>query len=128
MKKILLGMGIIFGVAALTLGANAAPMYTAPNVGNSSFLPMMQSQMEREETLDFVNDSENYKKKREAKDNSENTIRQSNYNPNYAPNYGGTYLHPVHPVQMQFTRDANGNIKIQGIQSNSEMIMNTNRQ
>ena len=127
MKRILLGIGIIFGIAALTLSTNAAPMYTAPNVGNSNFLPMMQSQMEKEETLDFVNDSENYKKKREAKNNSENTIRESHFNPNYTPNYGGTYLHPGHPVQMQFTRDANGNIKIQGIQSNSEMIMNTSR-
>lgn len=123
MKKILLGTGIIFGIAAFTLSANAMPMYTAPNAGNSSFLPMMQSQMEKEETLDFVNDSENYKKKREAKFNSENTIRESHFNPNYTPNYGGTYLHPVHPVQMQFTKDASGNIKIQGFQSNSEPIM-----
>ncbi|MBR1460896.1 hypothetical protein IJ596_04615 [bacterium] len=125
MKKILLGMGIVFGVAAFTLSANAMPMYTAPNAGNSSFLPMMQSQMEKQETLDFVNDSENYKKKREAKYNSENAVRESNFNPNYSPNYGGTYLHPVHPVQMQFSKDANGNIKIQGIQSNSETIINT---
>ncbi len=125
MKKILLGMGIVFCVSAFTLTANAMPMYTAPNAGNSSFLPMMQSQMEKEETLDFINDSENYKKKREAKYNSENTIRGSHFNPNYSPKYGGTYLHPVHPVQMQFTKDANGNIKIQGLQSNSEMIKET---
>ena len=128
MKKILFGMAMLFGVVALVgLSADASPMYTAPNVGNSNFLPMMQNQMQKEETLDFVNDSENYKKKREAKDNSENTIRQSNFNPNYAPNYGGTYLHPVHPVQMQFTKDANGNIKIQGLNSNSTMLYDTDK-
>ena len=118
MKKILFGMGMFFGAMVLVgMSANAAPMYTAPNMGNSSFLPLMQSQMEKEETLDFVNDSENYRKRRDAKNNSENTIRQSNFNPNYSPNYGGTYLHPVHPVQMHFTKDADGNIRIQGFNS-----------
>lgn len=100
-----------------TCGAYAInPTFTAPNASNMDFYPMMQRQMEKEETLDFVNHSEDYSKKREAKDN-ENQIRNSNFNPNYTPNYGGTYLHPVHPVTMQFTRSNDGQIKIQEIQS-----------
>ena len=86
----------------------------------------MMHQLEKEETLDFVNNSEEYSKKREAKDN-ENKIRSSNFNPNYTPNYGGTYLHPVHPVSMQFTRGENGTIKIQGVHSNSQTIKNTEK-
>ncbi len=120
--KNIYGIGIFLGALIIGSGmAVAHPLYEAPNAGNMNFYPMMQRQMEQQETLDFVNDSENYKKKREAKDN-ENAIRQSNFNPNYAPNYGGTFMHPVHPVQMQFTKDSNGNIKIQGINSNSETI------
>lgn len=121
MKKSLLIATLLIGGSAF-----ATPIYQAPNVGNSNFYPLMQYQMEKQETLDFINDSENYKKKREQKDN-ENKMRESNFNPNYTPNYGGTYLHPVHPVQMQFTKDENGNIKIQGVQSNSETIINTNK-
>ena len=127
MKKILFGFGVfIFTILLTSSGAYSVPIYQAPNVGNASFYPLMQHQMEKQETLDFVNDSENYRKKREKR-NEENKIRESNFNPNYSPNYGGTYLHPVHPVQMQFTKDANGNIKIQGIQSNSETILNTDK-
>ena len=87
------------------------PTFTAPNASNMDFYPLMQHQMEKEETLDFVNRPEEYKKRREAKD-SENKIRNTNFNPNYSPNYGGTYLHPVHPVTMQFTKSSDGQIKI----------------
>ncbi len=120
---------LLFTLLCMTISSSVAfavPVYQAPNVGNMNFYPLMQHQMEKQETLDFVNDSENYKQKREKKDN-ENKMRESNFNPNYTPNYGGTYLHPVHPVQMQFTKDENGNIKIQGIQSNSETIINNKK-
>ena len=122
MKKIY-GISFVVGFLAIGLCAYAHPFYEAPNAGNMNFYPMMQRQMEQQETLDFANDSENYRKKRDAK-NDGNTVRQSNYNPNYSPNYGGTFLHPVHPVQMQFIKDASGSIKIQGIHSNSETIKN----
>ena len=125
MKKILgLSAGIALIACANSVGAYT--LYEAPNAGNMNFYPMMQRQMEQEETLDFVNNPEGYKEKREAKD-AGNKIRNSNFNPNYTPNYGGTFLHPVHPVQMQFTKDANGNIRIQGIHSNNESIINSNK-
>lgn len=123
MKKLL---GLCIGTALIMCAntVNAYVIHEAPNAGNMNFYPMMQRQMEHDETLDFVNSPESYKEKREAKDNG-NKIRNSNFNPNYSPNYGGTYLHPVHPVQMQFTKDANGNIRIQGFHSNNETILNT---
>lgn len=109
---------LLLGICTLFLSCNfacAMPMNPTPTVGNSDFYPLMQHQMEKEETLDFVNDSENYKKKRERKDNG--AVKGSNFNPNYTPNYGGNYLHPAQPAQMQFTKDADGNIKIQNVQS-----------
>ena len=128
MKKV--GLGILVGMLVLcgVLKANAVnPTYMAPNAGNMNFYPLMHSQMEQEETLDFINKSkEEYKKDREKK-NNEQKMRESKFNPNYAPNYGGAFLHPVHPVQMQFTKDENGNIRIQGIHSNSEKIINTDK-
>lgn len=124
MKKIL-GLGAVFALIVCANSVGAYTLYEAPNAGNMNFYPMMQRQMQQEETLDFVNNPEGYKERREAKDNG-NKIRNSNFNPNYSPNYGGAFLHPVHPVQMQFTKDASGNIRIQGIHSNNESITNTN--
>ena len=124
MKKVLLLS------AMLVMGSCGAyainPTFTAPNASTMDFYPMMQHQMEKEVTLDYINHSEDYKERREAKDN-ENKIRSSNFNPNYTPNYGGTYLHPVHPVSMQFTKGSDGQIKIQGIHSNAQTIKNVEK-
>lgn len=110
MKKVLLLAAVL---VLSSCGAYALnPTYSAPNASNMDFYPMMQRQMEKEETLDFINHSEDYAKRREAKDN-ENKVRNSNFNPNYSPNYGGTYLHPVHPVTMQFSKGPDGQIRIQ---------------
>ena len=109
-KSLLLGLCVTF----LSCGyAFSIPIYQAPNGGNSDFYPLMQYQMEKQETLDFINDSENYKKKREGKDKAK--IQETNFNPNYTPTE--THLRTVQPAEMQFTRDENGNIKIQSIHS-----------
>lgn len=124
MKKLL----VLFGIAMLLSGTEvfASKFEAAPNMGNLDFYPMMQRQMEQEETLDFVNKSENYKKNREKK-NNDNKVRESHFDPNYSPNYGGAFLHPVHPVQMQFTKGADGSIKIQGIKSNSTTLIDADK-
>jgi len=109
-KSLLLGLCAAF----LSCGsAFSVPIYQAPNGGNSDFYPLMQYQMEKQETLDFINDSENYKKKREKKD----SIKETNFNPNYSQNYSETHLRTAQPAKMQFTKDENGNIKIQSIPS-----------
>lgn len=123
MRKILTGIAAaaLFSGAVCVNGAFAYTYYEAPNGGNMNFYPLMQHQMEQQETLDFTKDPENYKKKREAKDaqNNASVVRKSNYNPNYLPNYGMTGVQQTHPVNMRFVKDANGNIRIQGMNSAS---------
>ncbi|MBR1424910.1 hypothetical protein IJ579_05050 [bacterium] len=118
MKRILL-LSLCLVLAGVN-GAFAFGHYEAPNGGNMSFYPLMQQQIEHQETLDFTKNPENYKQKREAKDAKNGTVvRNSGYNPSYGPNYGGTGLQQVHPVNMRFIKDANGNIKIQGMNSSN---------
>lgn len=124
MKKILLSIGIL-GFAAIlgTNTANAINYYTnpTPNGGNMNFYPLMQHQMEKEETLDFINNPENYKQKRETKeDKLDYQEGKSGINPYLKPtsiNLGGKKLNPLQasPSPMEFTKDENGQIKIQGI-------------
>ncbi len=112
---------LLVSLCALFMSANGAfayGRYEAPNGGNINFYPLMQYQLEQQETLDFKNNPEEYKQKREAKDLQDGTIvRKQTYNPSYSPNYGGTGLQQTHPVNMFFTKDADGNIKIQGMNS-----------
>ena len=112
-KSLLLGLCAAF----LSCGyAFSVPAFQPPNGGNSEFYPMMQYQMEKQETLDFINDSENYKEKRKKKDSKNVAKESSNFNPNYTPNYGINNVHYTQPA-MQFTTDENGNIKIQSVPS-----------
>ena len=119
MKKVLLLSALI----AFSTGSAYAinPTFTAPNASTMDFYPMMRNQMEKEETLDFINNPEAYKDKREIKD-TQYQMRNSNFNPNYTPNYGGRYLHTIQPATMQFTKGSDGQIKIQG--SNPQTIKN----
>ena len=110
MKRILLA---VLCTGLLSVNGAFAIRYEAPNGGNANFYPLMQHQLEQQETLDFTQSPENYKKRREAKDASQGTVvRSSTYNPNYTPNYGSTGIQQTHPVNMFFTKDANGNIRI----------------
>lgn len=124
MKKLLLYIAVAGLVVAMNNNSSfASYYYQAPNAGNMSFYPMMQRQMEQEETLDFINDSENYKQKREEKDAKLDYIEgktNPNVNPYYKPtsfNLGGSTEAEELPAQkpMEFTKDENGQIRIQGI-------------
>ncbi len=90
-----------------------SPTFSNPSVGNMDFYPMMQYQMEKQETLDFTNDSENYKKKREQKD-AQNEYRagNKNFNPDYENSTGFLWFRRSHK-NMKFTKDDSGNIIIQ---------------
>lgn len=116
MKKTLLSLGIITVASLLTASVAQASIYEAPNMGNLNFYPLMQQQMEKQETLDYAKDPDNYKEKREAK-SIEADIRSSNFNPNYKNNYSGTlFNHQVsQPTQMQFLKGSDGSIKIQEV-------------
>jgi len=111
MKKLLVGMGIM----CFLLCANssfASKFEAAPNAGNMDFYPMMQRQMEQEETLDFANHPEQYEKNREKKDN---LVKKSKFDPNYTPDYSNGFFKKNNSNKMQFTKEADGSIKIQEV-------------
>jgi hypothetical protein len=120
MKKTLLGLAIISFIGLSTNGAFAGYYYQAPNAGNMSFYPMMQRQMEQQETLDFVNHPEEYKEKRAKKD-AQLDYEEGKVNPNVNPYYKPTSFNLKQkedlPLQkpMEFSKDENGQIRIQGI-------------
>ncbi|MBP3820454.1 hypothetical protein J6G99_02285 [bacterium] len=124
MKKIGISLALLMFTSSNAFAVN--PTYIAPNAGNMDFYPMMQTQIEKQETLDFKKDPEQYKEKRKKK-NSKNELIDTKFNPNYVPNFNGTYLHPTYPAPMKFIKDENGNIKIQEIQSYSEKNINTDK-
>lgn len=110
MKKVLFGLGFVATISLLSGSANAS-FYEAPNMGNLNFYPLMQYQMEKQETLDYANDPEHYRDKRDKK-NAELDVN-SKFNPHFKTHYSG--LTPKTQTQMEFVKDASGNIKIQGI-------------
>lgn len=120
MKKILLSLTIGTLAIMLNQGSALAVYYTAPNAGNMNFYPMMQRQMEKEETLDFINNPEDYKQKREEKDAKLDFMEgKTDVNPYFKPtsfNLGGKKEEELPPQKpMEFTKDENGQIKIQSI-------------
>ena len=111
MKKIL--SVLLFAMFISSSGALAfSPTYSNPTEGTINFYPMMRRQMEHEETLDFDNDPEHYKEKRNKKD-AQDAYRagNKNFNPSYEPST--SLIKFMHKNQdMQFTTDSNGNILI----------------
>lgn len=75
------------------------PTYSNPTASTMNFYPMMRRQMEQEETLDFENDPEHYKEKRERKDEeAEYRAGNKNFNPKYNPS---TSLNIIRPKQKR---------------------------
>lgn len=111
MKKILSILFFMFFVSSQSVLA-FSPTYSNPTASTMNFYPLMQHQMEKQETLDFANDSENYKKKRAQKD-AENEYRagNKNFNPKYGSNSSLTRFR-TKSANMEFTTDSNGNIII----------------
>lgn len=111
--KNFLSVAFILSLVSAGSAFAVSPTYSNPSVGNMNFYPMMQYQMEKQETLDFTNDSENYKQKREQKD-AENEYRagNKNFNPDYEKSTGFLRFRRS-SKSMEFTKDENGNIIIQ---------------
>lgn len=92
-----------------------SPTYSNPSVGTMDFYPMMRRQMEREETLDFEDDPEHYKEKREEKDaQAEYRAGNKNFNPSYESPTSLTKFRNQNK-NVEFTTDSNGNIIIKSI-------------
>ena len=119
MKKFLLSISILSLLAPNAVFANY--IYQTPTAGTMNFYPMMQHQMEKEETLDFVNHPEEYKQKREAKDAQLDYEQGKVQSPYFQPtrmNINANHLKSSPVVQdtnMEFTKDENGQIRNQGI-------------
>lgn len=113
MKKVLLTV-LLFSFTAGSVMANYG--YLGPTTEtNRNFQPLMKHQFEREETLDFAKDPENYKDKREKK---EKLIEYSQPKVEIPPAAATQYnLQGSRPGSnnLQFVKDADGKIKIQGI-------------
>lgn len=119
MKKILLSISIFaLFIIVNNNGAYAFNYYEVPNAGNMNVRPLMQHQMEKQETLDFINRPEEYKQKREEK-NAQHDYQEgkTQINPYLKPTSFGLGAGKNLPAQkpMEFTTDENGQIKIQGI-------------
>lgn len=118
MKKILLLLGIIgLTITGLSAYASSYDYIGAPNAGNRNFAPLMKQQFEKEETMNFIQDPDEYKVKRERKD------AYLDYKEGKTTEIP-EFLKPKIDVQttrlqpnnsMQFTTDENGQIKIQSI-------------
>ena len=117
MKRLLLGITFLTLGMLIQNAAFAVNDYEAPNAGNMNFRPLMQYQMEKQETLDFVNKPEEYKKKR-AEKNAKLDYQEgkTDINPYLKPTSFGLSGAKAQPAQpMEFTKDENGEIRIQGI-------------
>lgn len=115
MKKIYFGILALVGMSACSA---MAMIYQAPNVGNMNFYPLMQHQVEEQQTLDFVKDPEGYKERRERKD-AQLDYYQGKSNPYFnlrsLQNKNRARYNVDLPTNMEFSRDSNGQIIIKGI-------------
>jgi hypothetical protein len=114
MKKFLLFCGIIsFGLSSTAFATY--DYLSAPSEANRNFSQLMQYQFEKEETLDFVNNPETYKEKRE---NKEKYLDYQEGKVDVPQSVRTQYnLQGSRPGSnnMQFVKDENGKIRIQGI-------------
>ena len=111
MKKFLAMLFVVSFVSCGNVFA-VSPTYYNPTASTMDFYPLMQHQMEKEATLDFTKDAENYKEKRAKKD-AENEYRagNKNFNPNFS--FSKKLTNPKSDSSnMQFSTDQNGNIII----------------
>lgn len=119
MKKILL----LNLLAVATISAGSIPSFAypygymdTPNAGNRNFQPIMQQKFEKEESLDFINNPEEYKEKREKKDaildyQEGKTTEVPEF---LKPKINIQNSAPGANSNMQFVKDENGQIRIKG--------------
>ena len=89
-----------------------SPTFSNPTASTMDFYPMMRRQMEQDETLDFENDPEHYKEKRQRADEAaEYRAGNKNFNPHYNSSTGLKRLN-TQQKNLEFTTDSKGNIII----------------
>ena len=116
MKKIFsiaAGICIITTLNMPAVTAMPSGYMDVPNAGNRNFQPIMQQKFEKEDSLDFINNPEGYKEKREKKDA---ILDYQEGKTDEIPEF----LKPKINIQdnrpgnnnMQFIKDENGQIRI----------------
>ena len=111
MKKILTVLtvvGLASGGAALASPFN---FLTPTTEGNRNFAPLMQYEFEKQETLDFKNNPEEYKQKREKKDRF---LDYQEGKLDLTPDVRTQYHYAPGTSNLQFIRGEDGQIKIKG--------------
>ena len=111
MKKILL-LTMLF---TFSFGSANAFEYLGPmNEGNRNFATIKQHQFEKQETFDFVNNPNEYKIKREKK---EEYLDYKEGKTTEIPEFLKPQINNTQPTPapMEFTKGEDGQIRIQGI-------------
>jgi len=113
MKKILF---TAFCIGLFSLSASAKPFGfdAGTNAGTSEFAPLMQYEFEKKETLDFKNNPENYKQRRAKKDKYLDYKQGKMDIPQDVKTQFNMQDTRPGSNNLQFIKDENGNIKIQG--------------
>jgi len=112
-KKILLITA--FAISPVGVFAAGFNYLDAPNATNRNFSAIYQQQFEKEESLDFINNPEDYKTKREQKDQYLDYKEGKTDIPSFLKPKINTDNYVPAAETMQFTKGADGQIKIQGI-------------
>ena len=114
MKKVLLTT-IILSFATMPSSFAAGFGYlSAPNEGNMNFSTIMQHQFEKEETLDFSKNPDQYKEKRENKEKFLDYQEGKVDVPQSARTQFNIQSARPGSNNMQFVKDENGKIRIKG--------------
>ncbi len=114
MKKVLLTT-IILSFTTMTSSFAAGFGYlSAPNEGNRNFSTIMQHQFEKEETLDFSKNPDQYKEKRENKEKFLDYQEGKVDVPQSARTQFNIQSARPGSNNMQFVKDENGKIRIKG--------------
>ncbi len=113
MKRALL-IGFMLGLTPIS--AYASYNYLSPTTeSNRNFQPLMKHQFEKEETLDFTNNPEEYKIKRERKEKLIEQQQKISVPPSAATQFNLQGTRPG-SNNLQFIKDEDGKIRIKGIE------------
>lgn len=116
MKKILLSTIAFCGLLAASAISAQAYNYLGPtNEANRNFQPIMQHRFEKEETMDFVKDPDQYKIKRQKKDAY---LDYKEGKTTEVPEFMKPKINinsTQRPSSMEFTKGTDGQIHIQSI-------------
>lgn len=118
MKNVLLFLAVMVTISTISNTSVFAYNYLGPtNEANRNFQPIMQHRFEKEETMDFVKDPDEYKIKRQKKDAYlDYKEGKTNEVPEFMkPKFNINATQRPVQTNMEFTKGTDGQIHIQSI-------------